>query len=193
MTRLWGRHIQLEALQRHGNFSTISNAKPLCRNLNYWDSVSTLAGEVAHPKRTFPRALGIAVALVVAMYVGPLLIGLGVTTQSSDWELGYFTRVAQIVRFSILLLSWCSAFSRFTLCSRLASYNAALPGEAQQGLGHVDAICCRENLCLARLGPAHSWLFGTPAPPCCSCRWEAAGWAGGWCPPQPSARLDSSR
>lgn len=34
------------------------------RNLNYWDSVSTLAGEVAHPRRTFPRALTIAVALV---------------------------------------------------------------------------------------------------------------------------------
>lgn len=32
------------------------------------------------------------------MYVGPLLVGLGVTVQSSDWELGYFTRVAQIVR-----------------------------------------------------------------------------------------------
>ena len=26
-------------------------------NLNYWDSVSTLAGEVANPSRTFPRAL----------------------------------------------------------------------------------------------------------------------------------------
>lgn len=32
------------------------------------------------------------------MYVGPLLVGLGVTVESSDWELGYFTRVAQIVR-----------------------------------------------------------------------------------------------
>ena len=59
--------------------------------------MSTLAGEVAHPRRTFPRALFIAVALVVVMYVGPLLIGLGVTTEASDWELGYFTRVAQIV------------------------------------------------------------------------------------------------
>lgn len=37
---------------------------PAVRNLNYWDSVSTLAGEVAHPRRTFPRALFIAVALV---------------------------------------------------------------------------------------------------------------------------------
>lgn len=27
------------------------------RNLNYWDSVSTLAGEVQNPHKTFPRAL----------------------------------------------------------------------------------------------------------------------------------------
>ena len=39
------------------------------------------------------------------MYVGPLLVGLGVTVQSSDWELGYFTRVAQIV--SRTAAGWC--------------------------------------------------------------------------------------
>ena len=42
---------------------------------------------------------------VVVMYVGPLLVGLGVTVQSSDWELGYFTRVAQIV--SSGAAGWC--------------------------------------------------------------------------------------
>ena len=41
------------------------------------------------------------------MYVGPLLVGLGVTVQSSDWELGYFTRVAQIVS-----LKCCRVVSR---------------------------------------------------------------------------------
>ena len=71
-----------------------------CRNLNYWDSVSTLAGEVAHPRKTFPRALFIGVALVVFMYLGPLLVGLGVTTDASNWELGYFTEVAKLVRAS---------------------------------------------------------------------------------------------
>ena len=68
------------------------------RNLNYWDSVSTLAGEVAHPRKTFPRALFIGVALVVFMYLGPLLVGLGVTTDANNWELGYFTEVAKLVR-----------------------------------------------------------------------------------------------
>ena len=69
-----------------------------CRNLNYWDSVSTLAGEVSQPRKTFPRALFIGVGLVVFMYLGPLLVGLGVTTDADNWELGYFTEVAKLVR-----------------------------------------------------------------------------------------------
>ena len=67
------------------------------RNLNYWDSVSTLAGEVSQPRKTFPRALFISVGLVVFMYLGPLLVGLGVTTDADNWELGYFTEVAKLV------------------------------------------------------------------------------------------------
>lgn len=66
-------------------------------NLNYWDSVSTLAGEVANPSRTFPRAMFGAVALVVVSYLVPLLVGLGVTTSTRDWQLGYFADVAQLV------------------------------------------------------------------------------------------------
>lgn len=72
------------------------------RNLNYWDSVSTLAGEVARPRKTFPRALCIALALVVVMYLGPLMVGLGVTVKTSDWELGYFTNVATLVRAQVV-------------------------------------------------------------------------------------------
>ncbi|EFN50801.1 hypothetical protein CHLNCDRAFT_37683 [Chlorella variabilis] len=66
-------------------------------NLNYWDSVSCLAGEVKDPSRTFPRALAGAVVLVVASYLLPLLVGLGVTATSTDWELGYFAAVGQKV------------------------------------------------------------------------------------------------
>ena len=48
---------------------TVNFHAHVARNLNYWDSVSTLAGEVAHPRRTFPRALFIAVALVCGITV----------------------------------------------------------------------------------------------------------------------------
>ena len=67
------------------------------RNLNYWDTVSTLAGEVRNPSRTFPRALALAVVLVVTSYLLPLLVGLGVAPDATDWTLGYFAAVGQQV------------------------------------------------------------------------------------------------
>ena len=148
-------------------------------NLNYWDSVSTLAGEVANPSRTFPRALfgetaalggwarhggsrrcaaragpllccgqdaasaplgatlqhhcaprstlvivsslrhpypnhdpprAGAVALVVVSYLVPLLVGLGVTTSTRDWQLGYYADVAQLVG-GALVGSWLRNFN----------------------------------------------------------------------------------
>ncbi len=69
----------------------------VCRNLNYWDSVSTLAGEVANPGKTFPRALLMAVGLVIFMYVAPLAACLGVMSEAGDWKLGFFATVAQHV------------------------------------------------------------------------------------------------
>ena len=73
-----------------------------CRNLNYWDSVSTLAGEVPMPHKTFPRALFGAVVLVVLTYALPLMVGLGVTTVVKDWKLGYFAFIAKKVAFAVL-------------------------------------------------------------------------------------------
>jgi amino acid transporter len=67
------------------------------RNLNYWDSVSTLAGEVPMPHKTFPRALCAAVILVVLTYALPLMVGLGVTQTVGDWKLGYFAYIAKEV------------------------------------------------------------------------------------------------
>lgn len=48
-------------------------------NLNYWDKVSAVAGEVEEPGRVFPRAIFGAVGLVVASYLVPLLAGTGAT------------------------------------------------------------------------------------------------------------------
>ncbi|CAN4076377.1 unnamed protein product [Withania somnifera] len=57
-------------------------------NLNYWDSISTLAGE----------ALFYAVILVVLSYLFPLMIGTGAIPLERDlWTDGYFSDVAKIV------------------------------------------------------------------------------------------------
>lgn len=70
--------------------------------MNYWDSVSTLAGEVENPGKTFPRALAGAVAVVVAGYLFPLVVGLSYSAKAKDWDLGYFAVVGDQV------LGWLS-------------------------------------------------------------------------------------
>jgi amino acid transporter len=58
-------------------------------NLNYWDSASTMAGEVERPDRTFPRA--VAVVLIIASYLLPLMAATGAT---EAWVNGYFADAA---------------------------------------------------------------------------------------------------
>nr|CAB3477520.1 unnamed protein product [Digitaria exilis] len=53
-------------------------------NLNYWDSASTMAGEVDRPERTFPRALAVAVVLIAASYLLPLMAAIGVQARSNQ-------------------------------------------------------------------------------------------------------------
>ncbi|KAF0912001.1 hypothetical protein E2562_012809 [Oryza meyeriana var. granulata] len=64
-------------------------------NLNYWDSASTMAGEVERPERTFPRALAVAVVLIAVSYLLPLMAAIGATNAPPEaWENGYFADAA---------------------------------------------------------------------------------------------------
>ena len=47
--------------------------------------------------KTFPRALLLAVVLVIAMYLLPLMACLGVMPEAADWKLGFFATVARRV------------------------------------------------------------------------------------------------
>ncbi|XP_061369744.1 probable polyamine transporter At1g31830 [Gastrolobium bilobum] len=63
-------------------------------NLNYWDSISTLSGEVENPKKTLPKALFFALILVVLSYFFPLLVGTGVVPVNRQlWTDGYFSDI----------------------------------------------------------------------------------------------------
>jgi amino acid transporter len=75
----------------------LAHLLPLPACVQYWDSISCLAGEVDNPSRTFPRALLWAVLLVVASYFLPTLAALGVAVDTADWQLGYYGKVAQQV------------------------------------------------------------------------------------------------
>uniref|UniRef100_A0A1J3HJI6 Putative polyamine transporter n=1 Tax=Noccaea caerulescens TaxID=107243 RepID=A0A1J3HJI6_NOCCA len=67
-------------------------------NLNYWDSVSTLAGEVANPSQTLPKALLYGVVFVALSNFLPLLSGTGAIPLNRElWKDGYLAEVAGII------------------------------------------------------------------------------------------------
>lgn len=120
-----------------------------CRNLNYWDSVSTLAGEVPNPAKTFPKALFGAVLLVVVTYVVPLFVGLGVTTDISDWKLGYFASLAKQVQyaiFTVTVIDIIITILQYDLWLCAATYNLSAHGYrmycANIMLGAQHDMCC---------------------------------------------------
>jgi amino acid transporter len=51
-----------------------------------WDNVSTFAAEVENPQRNYPRALMIALPLIIAAYLLPILAGLSATTDPNIWN-----------------------------------------------------------------------------------------------------------
>jgi amino acid transporter len=64
-------------------------------NLNGWDSVSTMAGEVERPGRTFPVALVSAVCIGSLGYILPLMAAIGaVDAPPEAWGDGYFADAA---------------------------------------------------------------------------------------------------
>ncbi|CAN4127704.1 unnamed protein product [Withania somnifera] len=67
-------------------------------NLNFWDNVSTLVGEVEDPKRTFPKALLSSVILTCLGYLIPLLAVTGaISVDQREWETGFMANAAEMI------------------------------------------------------------------------------------------------
>ncbi|KAG5589255.1 hypothetical protein H5410_039769 [Solanum commersonii] len=107
-------------------------------NLNYWDSISTLVGEVRNPKKTLPKALFYAVILVVLSYFFPLLVGTGAVPLERDlWTDGYFSDIAKILG-GVWLRWWiqgAAALSNMgTFVAEMSSDSFQLLGMAERGM-----------------------------------------------------------
>ena len=63
-----------------------------------YDSMSTIAGEMEHPRRIIPRALMIAMPIVVALYVLPTLAGLAGVGDWADWTTTGGTSFVEIAK-----------------------------------------------------------------------------------------------
>lgn len=51
-----------------------------------WDGASTYAGEVDEPQRNYPRAIAVALTVLVTCYVLPVIAAVGVTTEPAVWS-----------------------------------------------------------------------------------------------------------
>ncbi len=60
-----------------------------------WDYASTVAGEVDRPQRTYPRAMAIALVLVAASYLLPVLAAAWAGIDPSHWTTGSWADVAR--------------------------------------------------------------------------------------------------
>ncbi|CAL4914615.1 unnamed protein product [Urochloa decumbens] len=111
-------------------------------NLNGWDSVSTMAGEVDRPERTLPSALVSAVCIGSLGYLLPLLAATGaVDAPPEAWGDGYFADAAGVIAGKWLKY-WIeagAAVSSVGLYSATVSSAAyLLSGMAE--LGHIPSL-----------------------------------------------------
>lgn len=107
-------------------------------NLNYWDSISTLSGEVENPDKTLPKSLFFALILVIVGYFFPLLIGTGAVALERDmWSDGYFAIIAKMIGGA--WLSWwvqgAAAMSNMGMfVAEMSSDSFQLLGMAERGM-----------------------------------------------------------
>ncbi|MED6180884.1 hypothetical protein PIB30_014217 [Stylosanthes scabra] len=104
-------------------------------NLNFWDSASTLAGEVDQPQKTFPKALFYSGMLTCFGYIVPLLAATGaMELDQKNWSGGYFADVAEIIAGKWLKF-WMEIGA---VLSIVGLFEAQLSSAAYQLLGMAD-------------------------------------------------------
>ena len=107
-------------------------------NFNFWDNVSTIAGEVENPHKNFPLALLISVILSCVSYLIPLFAVVGsVSVDQSRWENGFHAEAAAIIAGNWLKI-WLeigAVFSAIGLFqAQLSSSSYQIQGMAEIGV-----------------------------------------------------------
>ncbi len=62
-----------------------------------YEQLSSVAGDVENPQRTYPRALGLVIPLSIATYFLPVLAGLAALGNWQQWSDGYFPTAALLI------------------------------------------------------------------------------------------------
>lgn len=122
-------------------------------NLNFWDNVSTVAGEVDKPQKTFPLALFVAVVFTCVSYLIPLVAVTGaIPLDQNEWETGFHAQAAEMIAGK-----WLKYWIEFgAVLSAIGLFEAQLSACAYQFLGMVDI-----GILPKFLGSRSKW-FDTP-------------------------------
>eukprot|EP00051_Salpingoeca_urceolata_P013533 m.169981 g.169981 ORF g.169981 m.169981 type:complete len:495 (-) comp17819_c0_seq3:62-1546(-) len=104
-------------------------------NLNYFDSVSTLAAEVVQPvARTFSRALAAGVAIIVIMYFVVVAAATSISPEGTDWEATSLSNVAHIVGGE-----WLQTWTVIAIAaSSIGLFQAEMTTDSYQLLGMAE-------------------------------------------------------
>ncbi|KAM3575234.1 hypothetical protein VYU27_002820 [Nannochloropsis oceanica] len=115
--------------------------------LNYWDSVSTFAGDVKDPGHAFPRALAVALFVVVLSTLLPLAVAVAGTTFSySDYTDGFFGKIgtALVGKWLGVMVALAAALSSVGMFeAEMASDAFSLMGMAERG--HLPALFAQRS------------------------------------------------
>ncbi|CAL1396858.1 unnamed protein product [Linum trigynum] len=107
-------------------------------NLNFWDNISTLAGEVNKPGKAFPVALPVAVTITCLSYLLPLFAVTGaVDVPQAEWGSGFHATAAELIagKWLKIWLEIGAALSAIGLYeAQLSSCSFQILGMAELGI-----------------------------------------------------------
>jgi len=117
-----------------------------------YEQLSTVAGEVENPQRSFPRALAIVVPLSVATYFLPTLAALAALDNWQKLHTGYFSDAAQLIGGSWLgfWMTLAAMVTNISILNGTVLASTRMPFAMAED-GYLPSV-------LARLHPR----FGTP-------------------------------
>ena len=113
--------------------------RPFLNNLFWWlnsfDAGACYAGEVDNPGRTLPRAMFLAVIMVITGYVFPLMLAIGaINSTAEDWVDGYLATATGAIG-GRWLEAWVIEAAGI---ANISLYQAELSADAYQLTGMAD-------------------------------------------------------
>jgi hypothetical protein len=117
-----------------------------------WDSLSTVSAEVDRPWKNFPKAIFIALPLIVLSYLLPTLVGLAVVPELDRWEEGLWPEIGEAIGGKGLGI-WIAI-------TGMASA-AGLFAATMLGATRIPLVLARDHLLPEVLTRTHP-KFGTP-------------------------------